>query len=157
MSSTITTITTTTIIMNKKDFLANGFTLTINDTSSPEPNCAICTRPLYISPPATEANSTCATASPSHTHTMACDPSHRASIAPINNEVPQPGIKITVCGHVLGYSCALTWFKEHNTCPFCRTVVYEKRAAVRKVEWESGHEAREFEEMRAFWWGVRDV
>lgn len=30
------------------------------------------------------------------------------------------------CGHVIGTDCAATWFKEHNSCPYCRAELYLK-------------------------------
>lgn len=36
----------------------------------------------------------------------------------------EPGIKITACGHVLGKECALRWFEEANSCPFCRVELF---------------------------------
>jgi hypothetical protein len=36
----------------------------------------------------------------------------------------EPGIKITACGHVLGKECALKWWEEANSCPFCRVKLF---------------------------------
>jgi hypothetical protein len=36
----------------------------------------------------------------------------------------EPGLRITSCGHVLGATCALKWFEEHNSCPFCRKQLF---------------------------------
>jgi hypothetical protein len=106
--------------VTKEAFLAEGYELTILDTTEEQEDCAICTRPIY--------KPDCDGDSKSHNHT-ACSSEQKAkpvpaTVKPIEGEYPEPGLKLKACGHVLGHSCALTWFKSANTCPFCRTKLF---------------------------------
>jgi hypothetical protein len=51
-----------------------------------------------------------------------------------SNEPAEPGLRIKACGHVLGATCALKWFEEKNSCPFCRATLFPLVKVV-KVTW----------------------
>ncbi|KAF1911379.1 hypothetical protein BDU57DRAFT_524467 [Ampelomyces quisqualis] len=109
------TTTTTNMAITKATFLAEGFDLTILDTTSPEQDCAICTKPIY--------QAKCDNDAKSHNHGPHCSPAPNdkpATPAPI----AEPGIRLKACGHVLGHRCALRWFELKNSCPFCRREVF---------------------------------
>jgi hypothetical protein len=49
-------------------------------------------------------------------------------------EPAEPGLRIKACGHVLGATCALKWFEEKNSCPFCRATLFPLGNLV-KITW----------------------
>jgi hypothetical protein len=49
-------------------------------------------------------------------------------------EPAEPGLRIKACGHVLGATCALKWFEEKNSYPFCRATLFSLGKLV-KITW----------------------
>jgi hypothetical protein len=101
-------------------FLAEGYELTILDTAGEQEDCAICTRPIY--------KPKCDSDGRSHNHDCCSSEQevkpNPAAIKPFFGEFPEPGLKIKACGHVLGHRCALKWFENANSCPFCRRKLF---------------------------------
>ncbi|KAF1998317.1 hypothetical protein P154DRAFT_578136 [Amniculicola lignicola CBS 123094] len=79
------------------------------------PICNICLEPFASSSP------------PPRDHPS---PFHITDLAPITIATeaadPEPAIALKQCGHVFGSHCLATWFQTANTCPMCRTEVFQK-------------------------------
>jgi hypothetical protein len=124
LHNTSSTITTKTIITmaptfahpSKKAFLAEGFELTILETSGPQQDCPICKIPIYLS----ECKDT------THPHDScpcSLEPTPKADPA---SEIPEIGLRIKACGHEMGHQCALDFFEfaKYGACPLCRIALF---------------------------------
>ena len=56
-------------------------------------------------------------------HSQACHICKELFDDPDMDESREPAIKLP-CNHIMGYECLKTWFKDSNTCPMCRTLLF---------------------------------
>jgi hypothetical protein len=124
----------------KKDFMVEGFELTILDATREQEDCSICYRPIYK--PECDGN----TRSHDHNKCHTLEPKPKPTRLILNGN-PEPGLKLNACGHVLGYTCAMTWFEQSDTCPLCRTKLFGEEKpvetwieAVQYVTWHHGRQ-----------------
>jgi hypothetical protein len=121
------------IYQTEEAFHADGYELTILDATGTYDDCGICCKPIYK--PQCDSDST------SHDHHLcSSEPKQSSTPAPTMgplDEYPEPGLKIKACGHVLGHLCALKWFEQANSCPFCRVRLFPH-----DKDWKEEHAVR---------------
>jgi hypothetical protein len=114
-------------------FHADGYELTILDATTQYDDCGICCKPIY--------KTECDKDATSHDHHLCSSEQNSASaLAPTMDpldEYPGPGLKIKACGHVMGQRCALKWFEQANSCPFCRVRLFPH-----EKDWKEEHAVR---------------
>ncbi|KAJ4371568.1 hypothetical protein N0V83_004787 [Neocucurbitaria cava] len=100
-----------TVFASKTAFTTLGLAAIPPSHAHASQDCAICLQPLHLSPFQTDHY--LPAGSNSHSHWVQQQTAHH------------PAVRILRCNHLLGTECLYAWLSVGNTCPVCKTLLFE--------------------------------